>query len=195
MASTAENIIPVNDDVPAPDERPLQLSDPRWVPSITRRDYFVTHVGNPHVLVDSACRACTRIVRIHRDYMYPRESNVPAFSPQFPGYPLSVFMTETEFLDLVHEINDQLDQAFYPLSMGNVLDGCIGVLTCWLWECVVTSYHIRKTSELESFIERLNEEVYKARGIKVISPRRTGYLSLDIQVPYPFTRPKREQNT
>ncbi|KAK9369736.1 Golgin subfamily A member 7/ERF4 family-domain-containing protein [Lipomyces kononenkoae] len=192
--SSTDNIAPVK-DVPSQDERPLQLADPRWVPSITRRDYFLTHVGNPHVPADSTCRSCTRIVRIHRDYVYPREINIPAFSPVFPGYPLSVFMTESEFLDLVHEVNDQLDQAFCPMSVGNVLDGCIGVVTCWLWEYVFTSYHIRKASELESFIERLNEDVYKARGMKVISPRRTGYLSLDIQVPYPFIRPTRAHNT
>ncbi|KAK9352571.1 Golgin subfamily A member 7/ERF4 family-domain-containing protein [Lipomyces doorenjongii] len=193
MASTINTLGPVIDD-PPPDERPLQIADPRWVPSTTHRDYFRTHAENPHVPVGSLGASCTRIVRIHRDYVYPRESNTPAFTPQFPGYPLSMFMTEIEFLDLVHEVNDQLDQAFYPLSLGNVLDGCVGFLTCWLCEIVYTSYHKRKSLELERFIEKLNEEVYKARGIKVISPRRTAYLSLDIQVPYPFIRPERGQS-
>ncbi|KAJ8103849.1 Golgin subfamily A member 7/ERF4 family-domain-containing protein [Lipomyces tetrasporus] len=188
MTSSIDANSPVIDDPPQ-DERPLQLADPRWPPSVAHSDYFRTHAENSHVPPGSPDAESTRIVRIHRDYVCARESNTPAFTPQFPGYPLSVFMTEIEFLDLIHEVNDQLDQAFYPLSPGNVIDGCIGVLTCSLCEFMYTSHHKRKVSELESFVERLNKEVYKVRGIKVISPMQTAYLSLDIQVPYPFVRP------
>ncbi|KAK7204362.1 Golgin subfamily A member 7/ERF4, partial [Myxozyma melibiosi] len=118
------------------------------------------------------------IVRIHRDYATPRERDTPTFVDAYPGFPLSLYMREGEFADLIAEVNYMLDLAFSPRAWGNVVDAVLGVASCWLSEVFYKSYHKRKILELEGFLEELNAEVYAPRGIRVISLRRSAFMSL-----------------
>ncbi|KAK9479127.1 Golgin subfamily A member 7/ERF4 family-domain-containing protein [Lipomyces japonicus] len=172
-----------------PDERGLdQDGDPRWpfTRHLNDAPLFLSHSSEQSLPQQAVTTTTSRIVRIHRDYVFASDSSTPAFRLDFPGYPLSVFVSRSEFHDIMLEINDRLQEAFAPGSWPNFMDNVIGFLTCWISESVYMSFHQRKLMELEHFVHQVNESILATRGVKIISPRLTGYLSLDIQVPYPF---------
>lgn len=99
-------------------------------------------------------------------------------------------MAPEELLPIITHINQILYEAYDPYSfynfLDNVLDFVTGSLYSFLVNRVFGSYCRRKLSALEDYIDSVNSKfVSESRDIKFISPRRCGYLSIDIQIPKP----------
>ncbi|KAI0971253.1 Golgin subfamily A member 7/ERF4 family-domain-containing protein [Xylaria arbuscula] len=146
---------------------------------------------NPYVPVDSAEYNTTRIIRIRRDWLIAGDL-APAFSNMYPEILDPAGISEREFRRVIEKLNGSLIPTFNPYNWRNVLDGVLGVLTAWLWEDLGLTNAKTKLKELETWIEKWNAEMEKTIGSeegavapKIISLRRTGYMSLDFQIPNP----------
>ncbi|KAI1312039.1 Golgin subfamily A member 7/ERF4 family-domain-containing protein [Xylaria venustula] len=146
---------------------------------------------NPYVPVDSAEYNTTRIIRIRRDWLIAGDL-APAFSNMYPEILDPAGISEREFRRVIEKLNGSLIPTFNPYNWRNVLDGVLGVLTAWLWEDIGLTNAKTKLKELEMWIEKWNAEMEKTIGSeegavapKIISLRRTGYMSLDFQIPNP----------
>ncbi|KAJ4333287.1 hypothetical protein N0V95_009459 [Ascochyta clinopodiicola] len=142
---------------------------------------------NPHVPLDSELYETTRIIRIKRDWMVKGDL-APTFANLYPEI-LDPLVTEDDFRDLVKHINDSLLAAFDPFTFRAWLDAVMGVATFWLWEDVGLTGVKSQLKELESWIDRWNRDVGEKEAVKIIPLRRTGYLTLDIQIPDPHLGP------
>lgn len=138
---------------------------------------------NPHVPLDSTEYAETRIIRIRRDWLV-RGDLAPTYSNLWPEI-LDTLVSEQEFRLIIHKINQALVIAFNPLSTHNWIDGLMGVATCWLWEDLGFGGVKKQLRDLEAWLEEWNRHVGCLTGVKLIPLRRTGYMSLDIQIPDP----------
>ncbi|KAF1933550.1 uncharacterized protein M421DRAFT_52764, partial [Didymella exigua CBS 183.55] len=142
---------------------------------------------NPHVPLDSDLYDATKIIRIKRDWMVKGDL-APTFANLYPEI-LDPLINEDEFRELVKKINDSLLAAFDPFTFRAWLDSVMGVATFWLWDDVGMSGVKRQLNELESWIDQWNREVGEKEAVKIIPLRRTGYLTLDIQIPDPHLGP------
>ncbi|CCK73392.1 Shr5p NDAI_0G04070 [Naumovozyma dairenensis CBS 421] len=177
----------------------------------------ITHFPNVYVPSCSEAFKRTRIVRIPRNFEAslgsPYFSTVlPGFEPaaftsendeemfiprgiydddQVFGCnsisPLSSYITQARYEEIVKDINDILAYSFQVYSWYNILDVVLGSLTLGIWSWL--SKYIcpnRKLFSLELYVEQVNQTpLFKSQGIQIISPRRSGYLSLDFQIPMP----------
>jgi len=94
-----------------------------------------------------------------------------------------------QFQDIVNSVNDHLYRAFNPYSYQVVIENTLQVLSgglfSSLWNRYISeSYSKRELLQLERYIESLNDTL-AAKDVKIISPRLSGYLSLDFQIPKP----------
>ncbi|KAG9199326.1 hypothetical protein G6514_008582 [Epicoccum nigrum] len=142
---------------------------------------------NPHVPLGSELYETTRIVRIKRDWMVKGDL-APTFANLYPEI-LDPLISEDDFRDVVKKINDSLVAAFDPFTFRAWLDTVMGIATFWLWDDVGMTGVKKQLSELESWIERWNREIGQKEAVKIIPLRRTGYLTLDIQIPDPHLGP------
>ncbi|KAF2203702.1 hypothetical protein GQ43DRAFT_454252 [Delitschia confertaspora ATCC 74209] len=138
---------------------------------------------NPHVPLSSSLYDTTRIIRIKRDWMVAGDL-APTFANVYPEI-LDPFISEDAFRDIIKTINNELIAAFNPMSLAAWLDAVMGVATFWLWEDVGLTAVKRKLHALEKWIENWNRKVGQKEGVRIIPLRRTGYLTLDIQIPDP----------
>ncbi|KAI1972661.1 hypothetical protein LOZ53_006637 [Ophidiomyces ophidiicola] len=138
---------------------------------------------NPHVAVQSAAYAQTRIIRIRRDWMIKGDL-APTFSNLYPEI-LDPLLPEPEFRKLIARINDEIVAAYSPFGLRNWLDAALGFLTGWLWDDLGLTRVKARLRALEAWIVRWNTEVGAAEGVKIWPLRSTGYTSLDIQIPDP----------
>jgi hypothetical protein len=129
----------------------------------------------------------TRIVRIKRDWMVKGDL-APTFANLYPEI-LDPLISEDDFRDVVKKINDSLVAAFNPFTFRAWLDTVMGIATFWLWDDVGMTGVKKELKELESWIDRWNREVGQKEAVKIIPLRRTGYLTLDIQIPDPHLGP------
>ncbi|KAG7195240.1 ras modification protein erf4 [Scheffersomyces spartinae] len=84
-----------------------------------------------------------------------------------------------ELHEVVTKINDFLYSAFNPFSLPSLFDGILFALTGGLVEHIYYPYSKRKLLQLELFVEsEINGNLWKHKNIKMISPRRSGYLSI-----------------
>ncbi|ODV60151.1 Shr5p ASCRUDRAFT_19640, partial [Ascoidea rubescens DSM 1968] len=119
---------------------------------------------------------------------------------QIYGYssisPLSKYLSPDEFKEVVVVVNNYLKLAFNPLNYHNIIENIIGVFTLWFFdnEFVINffsflpffvwinrnllNYSKNVLLELEDYIQSLNRTKLAFKGIKIISPRKSGYLSL-----------------
>ncbi|KAI0425829.1 Golgin subfamily A member 7/ERF4 family-domain-containing protein [Xylaria sp. FL1042] len=146
---------------------------------------------NPYVPVDSAEYNTTRIIRIRRDWLIAGDL-APTFSNMYPEILDPAGISEREFRRVIEKLNGALIPIFNPYSWRNILDGVLGMLTAWLWEDFGLTNVKTKLNELEAWIDKWNAEMEKTTGSeegavapKIISLRRTGYMSLDFQIPNP----------
>lgn len=158
----------------------------------------------------------TRVVRVPRVYHDNVDSDVvPQFSTVVPGaelYAISdgshqfnpiasvegvVFgktlwtplvpdnITPKQFEDIVTTVNSHLQAAFRPLArstMENVLD----VLLAGVWSSVWgNSVCKQELAKLDAYIDSINASL---APVHLISPRRSGFLSLDFCIPSPHLR-------
>ncbi|OAK94874.1 hypothetical protein IQ06DRAFT_340417 [Phaeosphaeriaceae sp. SRC1lsM3a] len=142
---------------------------------------------NPHVPLNSSLYDNTRIIRIKRDWMMAGDL-APTFANLYPEI-LDPLVNEDDFRVLVKKINDTLVEAFDPFTFRAWVDAVMGVATLWLWDDVGMSGVKRKLKELEGWIEEWNREVGAKEGVRIVPLRRTGYLTLDIQIPDPHLGP------
>ncbi|KAK6394389.1 hypothetical protein LTR65_001723 [Meristemomyces frigidus] len=139
---------------------------------------------NPHCLPASAEHATTRVIRVRRDWLqsgdlYPQYANV---------YPeiLDPLVTDDDFRFLVSNINARLKAAFDPFSTRAWVDTWMGVMTGFLWDDFGMTGAKRAEKGLEQFLEHWNRGKEKeGREVRVVQPRRTGFMSLDFVVPDP----------
>merc|ERR1711981_544029 len=108
----------------------------------------------------------------------------PTFSNLYPEI-LDPHISEEQFRRLVEHINRELIAAFSPYSARNVLDTILSVATFWLWEDFGFAAVKGRLDKLERFIADWNSNVGMKEGIALIPLRRTGYMSLDFQIPDP----------
>ncbi|KAH3953236.1 hypothetical protein HBH70_029210 [Parastagonospora nodorum] len=142
---------------------------------------------NPHVPLKSELYHNTRIIRIKRDWMMAGDL-APTFANLYPEI-LDPLVSEDDFRNLVKKINDTLVEAFDPFTFRACLDAVMGVATFWLWDDVGLTGVKKKLAELERWIDDWNRDVGAKEAVKIIPLRRTGYLTLDIQIPDPHLGP------
>ena len=115
----------------------------------------------------------------------------PTYSNTYPEI-LEPWVREADFRTLIKGINERLQKAFDPYGWRQMLDVVMGVATGWLWDDLGFAGVKQACLDAEKFIEQWNRDL-KASGekdadmdlVRVIPLRRTGYLSLDIQIPDP----------
>lgn len=138
---------------------------------------------NPHVPMSSAAYLHTRVVRIRRDWMVAGDL-APTFSNLYPEI-LDSVLPEPEFRALVARVNAAVLAAYNPFSAHNWLDATLGLLTGWLWDDLGFTHAKRALAALERWLIEWNEKIGATTGVRVVSLRRTGYMSMDIQIPDP----------
>ncbi|MCJ1351117.1 MAG: hypothetical protein MMC33_001099 [Icmadophila ericetorum] len=155
---------------------------------------------NPHVPLASPLYPLTRIIRIPRDWLIAGDL-APQYSQTYPEV-LSPWVSEAQFRCLISGVNDGLKTAYDPWSSANWADAFLGLATGWLWEDfkggVSGKTGRRGVGKVERFLEDWNRQLELGKGegssgeegeelglVKAIGLRRTGYMSLDIQIPDP----------
>ncbi|KAF2463730.1 uncharacterized protein BDR25DRAFT_347062 [Lindgomyces ingoldianus] len=138
---------------------------------------------NPHVPLESPLYDTTRIIRIKRDWMLKGDL-APTFANLYPEI-LDPLVSEDAFRDIIKRVNDDLIRAFNPMSFRAWLDTVMGVATFWLWDDAGLTAVKRHLADLEKWLEDWNKKVGENEGVRIIPLRRTGYLTLDIQIPDP----------
>lgn len=107
----------------------------------------------------------------------------PTFSNIYPEI-LEPWVSDTDFRELIQNVNARLMKAFHPGGWRAWLDATLGLLTGWIWEDLGFSAIKMGLRDTEMWIERWNGREGKiAEGgdgdiAKVVPLRRTGYLSV-----------------
>ncbi|KAF6830524.1 hypothetical protein CPLU01_07323 [Colletotrichum plurivorum] len=146
---------------------------------------------NPHVPIDSPEYNNTRIIRIRRDWLIEGDL-APTFSNLYPEILDPAGLSEQEFRRIIDKLNGELIPIFSPYNWRNILDGMLGLVTGWLWDDLGFTGVKARLKRLELWIDKWNKEMEKTVGNeditmapRIISLRRTGYMTLDIQIPDP----------
>ncbi|KAF2028974.1 hypothetical protein EK21DRAFT_68566, partial [Setomelanomma holmii] len=142
---------------------------------------------NPHVPLTSELYDSTRIIRIKRDWMN-RGDLAPTFANLYPEI-LDGLISEDDFRILIQKINDALIDAFDPFTLRAWFDAVMGVATFWLWEDAGFTGVKKKLKDLENWIDDWTRTAGDKQLVRIIPLRRTGYLTLDIQIPDPHLGP------
>lgn len=140
---------------------------------------------NPHVPLDSAAYARTRIIRIRRDWLIEGDL-APTFSNMYPEILAPAGLSEPEFRSIIQHVNTSLIDAFNPLGFRNVVDSIMGAATGWLWDDLGLSAIKGRLQGVEHWIEEWNSKTERnfpaGWGVslppKIISLRQTGYMTV-----------------
>ncbi|KAK0646387.1 Golgin subfamily A member 7/ERF4 family-domain-containing protein [Cercophora newfieldiana] len=150
---------------------------------------------NPHVPVDSPEYVNTRIIRIRRDWLLEGDL-APTFSNLYPEILDPAGLNEQEFRRIIEKLNGELVPTFSPYNWRNILDGVLGLATGWLWDDFGFTAAKIRLRNLEKWIEQWNSNMEKTFSAdentippKIVPLRRTGYMTLDIQIPDPEIAP------
>ncbi|OLN94053.1 Ras modification protein ERF4 [Colletotrichum chlorophyti] len=150
---------------------------------------------NPHVPVDSPEYQTTRIIRVRRDWLLEGDL-APTFSNLYPEILDPAGLSEQEFRKIIDKVNSELVPIFSPYNWRNLIDGVLGLVTGWLWDDLGFTGVKARLKRLERWIDQWNSEMEKTLGNddvslapRIISLRRTGYMTLDIQIPDPEIAP------
>ncbi|GKT53494.1 putative conserved hypothetical protein [Colletotrichum tofieldiae] len=150
---------------------------------------------NPHVPLDSPEYQNTRIIRVRRDWLIEGDL-APTFSNLYPEILDPAGLSEQEFRRVIDKLNGELIPIFSPYNWRNVVDGLLGLVTGWLWDDLGFTGVKARLKRLERWIDQWNTEMEKTVGNedssmapRIISLRKTGYMTLDIQIPDPEIAP------
>ncbi|KAK6210254.1 hypothetical protein QIS74_11838 [Colletotrichum tabaci] len=150
---------------------------------------------NPHVPLDSPEYHNTRIIRVRRDWLIEGDL-APTFSNLYPEILDPAGLSEQEFRRIIDKLNSELIPIFSPYNWRNVVDGLLGLVTGWLWDDLGFTGVKARLKRLERWIDQWNVEMEKTVGNedssmapRIISLRKTGYMTLDIQIPDPEIAP------
>lgn len=139
---------------------------------------------NPHCLPSSPEYETTRVIRVRRDYLLSGDL-YPQFANLYPEI-LDPLISENDFRFLITNINARLKAAFDPFSLRAWVDTVMGVLTGFWWDDFGWVGVKGGEAGLERFLEGWNEGCKReGRGVRVVGPRVTGFMSLDFVVPDP----------
>ena len=141
---------------------------------------------NSHVPLTAPEYVSTRLIRIRRDWMVKGDL-APTFSNLYPEI-LDPMMPEDQFRTVIAKVNETLVATFDPYSPRNWIDGFLGLVTGWVWEDLGLAGVKSQLKGLETWLEKWNQEYGAREGVRIISLRRTGYMTLDIQIPDPQVR-------
>jgi len=111
----------------------------------------------------------------------------PTYSNLYPEI-LDPLLPEDQFRKIIEKVNQTLVPAFDPYSTSNWVDFVMGVLTGWFWDDLGFGGVKKRLRLLEQWLVEWNRDIGSAEGVKIIPLRRTGYMSLDIQIPDPQVR-------
>lgn len=147
---------------------------------------------NPHVPIGSSEYQTTRIIRIRRDWLLQGDL-APTFSNLYPEILDPAGLSEQEFRRVIEKLNGELVPIFSPYDWRNILDATLGLVTGWLWDDFGFTGVKSRLNRLEAWIEQWNLEAEKTVGSeegatppKLISLRRTGYMTVRLQLTPPF---------
>ncbi|ANB11856.1 Shr5p [Sugiyamaella lignohabitans] len=166
---------------------------------------MLTDFPNPYVPHNSTAFKQTRIVRIPRIFdtqSYDDQNSCPQFSEYFPGTepgaltptfdengvshglssksPLESYLTHQEFQTIIKGINERLLRAYYPWTWRNVIGNILSFFTLYMSDYFIKPQIDIDLAGIELFIKTTNESL---NDIKIMSLKRSGYLSLDFQIP------------
>lgn len=103
--------------------------------------------------------------------------------------PLSQYLTQAEFESIMTSINEYLRVIYGTYSWCNLLGLALDIITLGVWSIVARRLFEEPAVRLEKFIAEMNNSpTFQDHKIKIISPRRSGYLSVCIQLVYCFIR-------
>ncbi|RNJ55368.1 hypothetical protein D7B24_008592 [Verticillium nonalfalfae] len=146
---------------------------------------------NPHVPVDSPEYQNTRIIRVRRDWLIEGDL-APTFSNLYPEILDPAGLSEQEFRRVIEKLNGELIPIFNPYDWRNIVDSMLGLVTGWLWDDFGLTGVKARLTRLENWMDQWNKEIEKTAGAyegasapKLIPLRRTGYMTLDIQISDP----------
>lgn len=114
----------------------------------------------------------------------------PQYSNTYPEI-LEPWVSEQDFRILLARVNEGLLEAFSVEGWRAWADMIAGLATGWLWEDLGgENIRVKKgVRSVERGIEEWNHRGMREEGgVKCWDLRRTGYLSLDIQIPDPKVR-------
>ncbi|KAK7436597.1 hypothetical protein CaCOL14_006266 [Colletotrichum acutatum] len=150
---------------------------------------------NPHVPLDSPEYHNTRIIRIRRDWLIEGDL-APTFSNLYPEILDPAGLSEQEFRRIIDKLNGELIPIFSPYNWRNVVDSMLGLVTGWLWDDLGLTGVKARLKRLERWIDQWNNEMGKtisnedsSMAPRIIPLRKTGYMTLDIQIPDPEIAP------
>lgn len=127
----------------------------------------------------------TRIIRVQRDWLVAGDL-YPALQNLYPEI-LIGYVSEDEFRSIIETSNKMLKEAFDPWTTSSWLDAALGVATGFLWDNTGMTATKRKVAHLEKWLDGWNHEAQRqGKEVSLIGPRKTGFLSLDIQIPDPL---------
>ncbi|KAF2095044.1 hypothetical protein NA57DRAFT_18473, partial [Rhizodiscina lignyota] len=138
---------------------------------------------NPHVPLDSPLYESTKIIRVKRDWMVAGDL-APTFANLYPEV-LDPLVSEESFRTIIRKINSELVAAFSPFTMRAWIDALLGLATFWLWDDAGLTGVKSRLKHLETWIEQWNRGEGSKEGVQIIPLRRTGYMTLDFQIPDP----------
>ncbi|AET39008.1 Shr5p Ecym_3531 [Eremothecium cymbalariae DBVPG len=166
----------------------------------------ITHFPNIYYPEGSLEFKSTRIVRFPR--RFDNSVYYPYFSEQLPGdepaalhteakfipvgiydgqyfgksstSPLSNYLTNDECHKIVSTINNFFREGYSADTGKNALFNILDILTLNMWSIICSLFNFKDPLvELERYVERVNgQSTFKRNGIKLVSPRRSGYLSV-----------------
>lgn len=140
---------------------------------------------NPHVPLDSTEYQLSRIIRVQRDWLVAGDL-YPALQNLYPEI-LIGYVSEEEFRIIIETTNKMLKEAFDPWVKSNWVDAALGIATGFLWDNTGLTMAKRKMARLEKWMDEWNRDAQRqGKEVRLIEPRRTGFLSLDIQIPDPL---------
>lgn len=172
----------------------------------------VTHFPNIHAPLGSHRYESTRIVRVPRAFHTANVALYPQFSLDMPGTEaaaervegedtfvprgavdgqwfgyssasvLSENISEERYKEIIEEVNMYMKRAFYTFQWANFVWCLLDFVSCWTLSMWFRDPSKRALDELEGYIEEVNEGLV---GVKIVSPRRSAYLTIDFEVPRP----------
>lgn len=110
----------------------------------------------------------------------------PTFSSLYPEILADAGLEETAFRQVVERVNNSLIKASRPWGVRNWVDTALGLATGWVWDDVGATGYKSALIGVEEMLREWNDRAAK-EGVMArwVPLRRTGYASLDVQIPTP----------
>jgi len=115
------------------------------------------------------------IIRVERDYEH---GELCQFSSAFP-LELEGRLTPTQFLETINSINEILISAHSVKAAA--IDNTIAIMTLYLASLFRKTHYRKEMERLHQLFDQINHELFHSRGLRMLWPRRVGFLFLEIE--------------